>query len=61
MHKWGQGSLRSGGAGGPRVKNQKQAVATMLSEKRKAGQGNSEYKAEDDEEHPFLKNELWGK
>jgi hypothetical protein len=57
MHKWGQGSLRSGGPGGPKVKNQKQAVAIMLSEKRKAAQGNSEYKA-DDETHPFLKAEL---
>lgn len=35
MHKWKSGRLHSGGPSGPRVKNQKQAVAIMLSEKRK--------------------------
>ena len=35
MHKWKSGSLHSGGPGGPVVKNQAQAVAIMLSEKRK--------------------------
>lgn len=55
LHKWKAGALRSGGAGGPKVKNQKQAVAIMLSEKRKAATGNSDYK---EDEHPFLKNEL---
>lgn len=44
MHKWGQGSLKSGGSGKP-VKSQKQAVAIMLSEKRKAKAGKKEYRA----------------
>ena len=44
MHKWGAGTLKSGGSGKP-VKNQKQAVAIMLSEKRAAQGGKSEYKA----------------
>ena len=35
MHKFGRGELHSGGPGGPAVHNQKQAVAIMLSEKRK--------------------------
>jgi len=35
MHKFGSGQLHSGGSGGPKVTNQKQAVAIMLSEKRK--------------------------
>lgn len=35
MHKWKSGSLKSGGSGKP-VRSQKQAVAIMLSEKRKA-------------------------
>ena len=35
MHKWGKGKLHSGSAKGPKVKNQKQAVAIMMSEKRK--------------------------
>ncbi len=34
MAKWKAGKLRSGGPGGPPVKNQKQAIAIMLSEKR---------------------------
>ena len=34
MHKWKAGKLHSGSKKGPRVKNQKQAVAIMLSEKR---------------------------
>lgn len=32
MHEWGQGTLRSGSAKGPVVKNQKQAIAIGLSE-----------------------------
>lgn len=44
MHKWGQGSLKSGGSGKP-VKSQKQAIAIMESEKRKAGAGKKEYQA----------------
>lgn len=34
MHKWKHGKLHSGSKKGPIVKNQAQAVAIMLSEKR---------------------------
>jgi Family of unknown function (DUF6496) len=34
MSKWKKGSLHSGSKKGPKVENQKQAVAIMLSEKR---------------------------
>ena len=44
MHKWKAGTLKSGGSGS-KVKNQKQAVAIMLSEKRAAAGGKEEYKA----------------
>ena len=43
MSKWKSGKLRSGGPSGPVVKNQDQAVAIMLSEKRKAKKGMKEY------------------
>ena len=46
MHKWKQGDLHSGSKSGPTVKGQKQAVAIMLSEKRAASHGKSEYKGE---------------
>ena len=42
MHKWKAGTLKSGGSGKP-VKSQKQAVAIMLSEKKKAKEGKKEY------------------
>ena len=42
MSKWKAGKLKSGGSGKP-VKKQSQAVAIMLSEKRKAAQGKREY------------------
>ena len=45
MHKWGAGNLHSGSKSGPKVGSQKQAVAIMLSEKRKAEGGNKEYQA----------------
>jgi hypothetical protein len=44
MDKWKAGQLKSGGSGRP-VKSQKQAVAIMLSEKRKAKAGKKEYQA----------------
>ena len=44
MHKWKAGQLHSGSKKGPTVTNQKQAVAIMLSEKRKAEEGKKEYK-----------------
>jgi hypothetical protein len=45
MDKWKSGKLHSGSKKGPAVKNQKQAVAIMLSEKRAAGKGKKEYKS----------------
>lgn len=45
MHKWKSGELHSGSKRGPKVSSQKQAVAIMLSEKRKAGAGRSEYRS----------------
>lgn len=42
MNKWGKSQLHSGSKNGPLVKNQKQAVAIMLSEKKKAAT-NPEY------------------
>lgn len=39
MHKWKEGQLHSGSKTGPKVKSQKQAVAIMLSERRKERQG----------------------
>lgn len=35
MHEFKHGKLRSGSKHGPKVKNRKQAIAIMLSEKRK--------------------------
>ncbi len=46
MSKWKSGALRSGSKSGPPVKNQKQAVAIMLSEKKKAGAGDTEYESQ---------------
>lgn len=45
MDKWKAGALHSGSKSGPGVKSQKQAVAIMLSEKRAAAGGKSEYQA----------------
>jgi len=43
MHKFKNNQLTSGSKGGPKVKNRKQAIAIMLSEKKKAQAGNAEY------------------
>jgi hypothetical protein len=43
MHKWKAGKLHSGSKNGKIVRNQKQAVAIMLSEKRAAQNGKAEY------------------
>jgi hypothetical protein len=45
MHKYKEGELHSGSKSGPKVGNRKQAIAIMLSEKRAAGAGKSEYKS----------------
>jgi hypothetical protein len=44
MNKFKHGKLHSGSKSGPVVKDRKQAVAIMASEKRAAGRGKSEYK-----------------
>jgi hypothetical protein len=45
MHKFKHGQLHSGSDSGPQVQNRKQAIAIMLSEKRKADAGKQEYKS----------------
>ena len=45
MSKWSSGTLHSGSKSGPKVKNQKQAVAILLSEKRAAKAGKKEYQS----------------
>lgn len=45
MSKWKKGKLHSGSKKGGKVKSQKQAVAIMLSEKRKAAGGKKEYQS----------------
>ena len=44
MKKWKEGDLHSGSKKGPVVKNQKQAVAIMLSEKRNEAKHGGVYK-----------------
>ncbi|PWT87986.1 MAG: hypothetical protein C5B54_11345 [Acidobacteria bacterium] len=43
MHKFKEGTLHSGSKKGPAVHNRQQAIAIMLSEKRKAEKGKKEY------------------
>lgn len=43
MGKFKGGNLHSGSSKGPKVSNPKQAIAIMLSEKRKAKAGKKEY------------------
>jgi hypothetical protein len=43
MHKFKTGQLRSGSKQGPKVKNRKQAVAIMLSEKRAEAKHGDKY------------------
>jgi Family of unknown function (DUF6496) len=45
MHKFKHGQLHSGSKKGPAVKSRKQAIAIMMSEKRAAGGGKTEYKS----------------
>lgn len=45
MSKFKKGNLHSGSKSGKKVTNRKQAIAIMLSEKAKAGQGKTEYKS----------------
>ena len=43
MHKFKHGKLRSGSKKGPKVKDRKQAVAIMMSEKRKEAKSGGKY------------------
>lgn len=43
MDKFDKGKLHSGSQDGPKVKNRKQAIAIMMSEREKANQGKEEY------------------
>lgn len=43
MHKFKAGALHSGSKNGPVVQKRTQAIAIMLSEKRKAAAGKKEY------------------
>jgi hypothetical protein len=43
LHKFKHGTLRSGGKHGSKVTDRKQAIAIMMSEKRKAKGGVTEY------------------
>lgn len=45
MHKWKHGDLHSGSKKGPKVSSRAQAIAIMLSEKKAAGAGKSEYQS----------------
>lgn len=45
MSKFKHGSLHSGSKHGPQVKNRKQAIAIMMSEKREAEGGKKEYQS----------------
>lgn len=45
MGKFKSGELHSGSKSGPKVKNRKQAIAIMLSEKRAASGGKKEYQS----------------
>jgi len=58
MHKWKRNELHSGSKSGPTVTNRKQAIAIMLSEKRKAAGGNKEYAAGPS---PESKKRMFGK
>lgn len=45
MSKWKRGQLHSGSKTGPKVKNRREAIAIMLSEKRAAAGGKKEYQS----------------
>ena len=45
LHEFKQGKLRSGSKRGAKVRSRKQAIAIMLSERRKEGKGGSRGRA----------------
>lgn len=52
MHKFKHGNLHSGSKTGKKVTNRKQAIAIMMSEKRQASKGKTEYKSKGVETGP---------
>jgi len=53
MSKFKKGTLHSGSKKGPKVGSRDQALAIMMSEKEKAGEGKKEYSGK--KENPFAK------
>ena len=45
LHKFKHGQLHSGSKSGPKVKSRAQAIAIMMSEKREAAKGKTEYES----------------
>ena len=52
MHEWKEGTLKSGGSGKP-VKNRKQAIAIMLSEKRNEAEHGGQYVSGGERQNPL--------
>ena len=52
MHKWKEGDLKSGGSG-KTVKNRKQAIAIMLSEKRNEDAHGGTYESGTERKNPL--------
>jgi len=59
MHKFKGGNLHSGSDNGPKVNDRKQAIAIMLSEKRKAKAGKKEYQSVGPSDE--MKQKMFGK
>lgn len=55
MHKFKEGTLHSGSKKGPLARSRDQAIAIMLSEKRKAQGGKKEYQSKKGKKRPSAK------
>lgn len=53
MHKFKTGQLHSGSKKGPQVKNRKQAIAIMLSEKQNEAEHGGEYVSDSEPRNPL--------
>lgn len=53
MHKYKAGQLHSGSPGGKVVKNRKQAIAIMLSEKRNEAEHGGQYESGSERKNPL--------
>ncbi len=58
MSKFGKGKLHSGSKTGKKVKNRKQAIAIMMSEKREASKGHSEYAPSESSKKKMMKGKM---